>query len=90
MSCSNCSGRTCSICNNVINELKKKVVQYPNELGEAMIKHYLDMGNRWNNREALLAREDWLMLHQVIVSVHSKCDGRVVWIKSAVCSPSCF
>ncbi|GIN37091.1 DUF4037 domain-containing protein [Heyndrickxia oleronia] len=60
---------------NVINELKKKVTHYPNELSKAMIKHYLDMGNRWNNREALLAREDWLMLHQVIVSVHSNVMG---------------
>lgn len=59
----------------MINELKKKVVHYPNELGEAMIKHYLDMGNRWNNRDALLAREDWLMHYKVIVSVKTNIMG---------------
>lgn len=48
--------------------LKAKTSPYPDELREAMVKGYLDFGNRWNNREALLQREDWLMLYKVMVA----------------------
>ncbi|WP_152604252.1 hypothetical protein [Heyndrickxia ginsengihumi] len=40
-----------------------------------MIKEYMDLGSRWNNREALFARGDWLMLYKVIVSVQSNIMG---------------
>ncbi|WP_153464341.1 DUF4037 domain-containing protein [Sediminibacillus terrae] len=59
----------------IIDSLKKKVEVYPEELGEAMIRENLDLGNRWSNREALLAREDWLMLYKVITSVQSNIMG---------------
>ncbi|WP_096189602.1 DUF4037 domain-containing protein [Evansella halocellulosilytica] len=42
---------------------------YPDRLTDAMIKEYSDLGTRWGNREALLEREDWLLLYKVIVSV---------------------
>ncbi|MGE7687575.1 DUF4037 domain-containing protein [Lysinibacillus sp. NPDC097214] len=59
----------------VISQLKEKVVVYPRELSEAMIRNHFNLGNRWNNREALLAREDWLMLYKVIVSVQTNIMG---------------
>jgi hypothetical protein len=58
-----------------ISQLKKKVEVYPKELSEAMIRNNIYLGNRWNNREALLAREDWLMLYKVIVSVQTNIMG---------------
>ncbi|WP_102027812.1 DUF4037 domain-containing protein [Salirhabdus sp. Marseille-P4669] len=59
----------------VIRQLKKKVVKYPQALSQAMINNYLDMGSRWSNREALLSREDWLMLYNVIVSTQTNIMG---------------
>jgi len=59
----------------VISQLKGKVVVYPRELSEAMIRNHFNLGSRWNNREALLAREDWLMLYKVIVSVQTNIMG---------------
>ncbi|QTM98218.1 DUF4037 domain-containing protein [Sediminibacillus dalangtanensis] len=60
---------------DIIDQLKKKAEVYPEELGEAMIRENLDLGSRWSNREALLAREDWLMLYKVITSVQSNIMG---------------
>jgi hypothetical protein len=40
-----------------------------------MIRNNIHLGNRWNNREALLEREDWLMLYKVIVSVQTNIMG---------------
>ncbi|WP_172461149.1 DUF4037 domain-containing protein [Priestia endophytica] len=60
---------------DVVNNLKKTVEVYPKELSEAMIKENIDLGTRWQNREALLAREDWLMLYDVIVSAQVKVMG---------------
>jgi hypothetical protein len=55
--------------------LKGKVSVYPEALREKMILDNLDFGSRWGNREALLYREDWLMLYQGMVSVQSKLMG---------------
>jgi Domain of unknown function (DUF4037) len=59
----------------IISEFKKKVKVYPKELSEAMIRDNIYLGTRWNNREALLAREDWLMLYKVIISVQTNMMG---------------
>ncbi|WP_371811568.1 DUF4037 domain-containing protein [Sporosarcina sp. Te-1] len=59
----------------VIQLLKEKVKVYPAELSKAMIRKNMDLGNRWSNREALLVREDWLMLYKVIVSTQEKIMG---------------
>ncbi|MDN7244118.1 DUF4037 domain-containing protein [Planococcus shenhongbingii] len=56
-------------------ELKGKIKLYPVKLGEAMVKENRELGTRWQNREALLAREDWLMLYQIIVAVEVKLMG---------------
>jgi len=56
-------------------DLKDKISVYPEALREKMILENLDFGSRWGNREALLYREDWLMLYQVMVSVQSKLMG---------------
>ncbi|MRG85939.1 DUF4037 domain-containing protein [Salinibacillus xinjiangensis] len=58
-----------------VKQLKKKVEVYPEELSVAMIREHLDLGNRWNNREALLAREDWLMLSKVLTDVNTQLMG---------------
>lgn len=59
----------------LIDQLKKKVEVYPTELSEAMILENIELGSRWNNREALLNREDYLMLYKVIVSVQTNLMG---------------
>jgi len=59
----------------LLNKLKKKVEVYPKDLSIGMIKDNIYFGNRWNNREALLKREDWLMLYKVIVSVQTNLMG---------------
>ena len=58
-----------------IRQLKDKVKLYPKELSIAMIKNNLYLGNRWSNREALVAREDWLMLYKVMTSVQINMMG---------------
>jgi hypothetical protein len=58
-----------------ITTLKEKVNNYPNELSIAMIKENIHLGNRWNNREALLNRKDWLMLYKVMVAVQTNVMG---------------
>ncbi|WP_047984383.1 DUF4037 domain-containing protein [Ornithinibacillus californiensis] len=59
----------------IIKGMKEKVNKYPNELSVAMIKENIHLGNRWNNREALLNRKDWLMLYKVMVDVQTKIMG---------------
>ncbi|WP_419882886.1 DUF4037 domain-containing protein [Peribacillus sp. B-H-3] len=59
----------------ILSNLKKKVEVYPKDLSVAMINNNIYLGNRWNNREALLKREDWLMLYKVIVSVQTNLMG---------------
>jgi predicted nucleotidyltransferase len=58
-----------------INELKHHLLQYPVELSKVMILENLHLGNRWNNRQALLERQDWLMLYSVICEVQTKLFG---------------
>ncbi|WP_088043317.1 DUF4037 domain-containing protein [Bacillus sp. EAC] len=55
----------------MIATLKEKVSEYPKSLSEAMILEHIDFGNRWNNREALLSRKDWLMFYKVVDSVQT-------------------
>jgi hypothetical protein len=59
----------------VINSMKERVNKYPYELSEAMVKENIFLGNRWNNREALLERKDWLMLYKVMVDVQTNLMG---------------
>lgn len=59
----------------LINNLKEKVNNYPIELSIAMIKENIHLGNRWNNREALLNRKDWLMLYKIMVAVQTNIMG---------------
>ncbi|MFP7477450.1 DUF4037 domain-containing protein [Terribacillus saccharophilus] len=56
----------------VMEMLKDKVRRYPVELGIAMVSENLYMGAKWNNREALLHRRDWLMLYQTMAEVQKK------------------
>ncbi|GGB64284.1 DUF4037 domain-containing protein [Fictibacillus barbaricus] len=60
---------------SIIEELKKKVKTYPDQLAENMIEENLALWYRWNNRKALLDREDWLMLYDLIGSVQKKLMG---------------
>lgn len=55
--------------------LKAKASQYPEELAHKMILENLEFGSRWNNRRALLDREDWLMLYELICSIERKLSG---------------
>ncbi|MGM7723685.1 DUF4037 domain-containing protein [Metabacillus sp. Hm71] len=58
-----------------IKELKKKIAVYPLALSKQMISENLWLENRWNNREALLNRKDWLMLYEVFCDVQKKLFG---------------
>ncbi|ALQ67498.1 DUF4037 domain-containing protein [Bacillus thuringiensis] len=58
-----------------VNELKDRVVSYPEKLAEQMISENLWLSNRWHNREALLKRKDWLMLYDVICEVQRNIFG---------------
>lgn len=58
-----------------LEQLKKQVEHYPLELQEAVINYYSDFGSRWNNREALVHRKDWLMFYKVVVSVETNIMG---------------
>ncbi|WP_099157502.1 DUF4037 domain-containing protein [Virgibacillus ndiopensis] len=55
-----------------VDRLQEKVAFYPDTLREAMIIENIDLGNRWNNREALLDRKDWLMLYRIMVDTQTK------------------
>ncbi|MEN1934761.1 DUF4037 domain-containing protein [Paenibacillus sp. 102] len=58
-----------------IQKLKDRVAEYPLELSKGMITENLLLSNRWNNREALLTRKDWLMLYDVICEVQKNIFG---------------
>ncbi|MGR3764274.1 DUF4037 domain-containing protein [Rossellomorea sp. NS-SX7] len=58
-----------------INQLKNTLRSYPEELSKAMILENLQFGNRWDNRQALLNRKDWLMLYSVICDVQRNILG---------------
>lgn len=58
-----------------IRKLKDRIVEYPLELSKQMITENLLLSNRWNNREALLTRKDWLMLYDVICEVQKNIFG---------------
>jgi len=55
-----------------ILELKQQIERYPKGLAEVMIQENVELGSRWQNREALVARRDWLMLYQAFVAVEIK------------------
>ncbi|PYZ97467.1 cytoplasmic protein [Alteribacter lacisalsi] len=57
---------------NAVKRLQMETSRYPAELERAMILNGLDLGTRWHNRGALLAREDWLMLYHVMTDVQQK------------------
>ncbi|AZB41881.1 DUF4037 domain-containing protein [Bacillus sp. FJAT-42376] len=56
----------------VFSKLKNGLTPYPAGLKKAMMEENLDFGNRWRNRQALADRQDWLMLHEVFVTVQKK------------------
>ncbi|KFN01937.1 DUF4037 domain-containing protein [Bacillus clarus] len=58
-----------------VSDLKNRVAEYPEELAKRMITENLWLSNRWNNREALLKRKDWLMLYDVICEVQRDVFG---------------
>lgn len=59
----------------IIRKLKDRVAEYPLELSKQMITENLLLSNRWNNREVLLKRKDWLMLYDVICEVQKNIFG---------------
>ncbi len=59
----------------VINELKKEVKVYPDQLAQNMIEENLALWSRWNNRYALLDRNEWIMLYDLMVGVQKKLLG---------------
>jgi len=59
----------------IIRKLKDRIAEYPLELSKQMIEENLLLSNRWNNREALLRRKDWLMLYDVICEVQKNVFG---------------
>ncbi|TYS68297.1 DUF4037 domain-containing protein [Sutcliffiella horikoshii] len=67
---------------NLINTFKKRVVKYPSELAIKMVLENLEFGGRWNNRRALLEREDWLMLYNVFCNVQKKLMGVLFGLNS--------
>lgn len=58
-----------------VNELKDRVMAYPEDLAKRMISENLWLSNRWHNREALLKRKDWLMLYDVICEAQRNIFG---------------
>jgi Domain of unknown function (DUF4037) len=58
-----------------VNDLKAKIATYPLDLAKQMIAENLWLGNRWNNRKALLKRQDLLMLYDVMCDVQKKLFG---------------
>ena len=66
----------------IIRRFKEKVNIYPRELSIAMINNNIYLGNRWSNREALVEREDWLMLYRVMTSVQNNIMGILFGLNS--------
>lgn len=58
-----------------IMELKRKTAIYPRNLSLAVIRKYGDLGNGWDNRRALLARRDWLMFYQLLITAQKHVMG---------------
>jgi predicted nucleotidyltransferase len=73
-----------------IKELKNNVRKYPDELSKAMILENLQLGNRWDNRHALLDRQDWLMLYSVICEVQKKLLGVLFGLNNMYVHHPCF
>lgn len=59
----------------VISEMKKEVEVYPDQLAQNMIEENLALWSRWNNRYALLDRNEWIMLYDLMVGVQKKLLG---------------
>ncbi|WP_101842226.1 DUF4037 domain-containing protein [Halobacillus sp. Marseille-P3879] len=59
----------------VLDGLKAKVVVYPESLSQNMIEAHLDLGEKWQNRYALLEREDWLMYYSLLTMAQKKIMG---------------
>ncbi|WP_173918400.1 DUF4037 domain-containing protein [Halobacillus sp. Marseille-Q1614] len=59
----------------LLDGLKAKVLVYPEQLSGEMIDEYSRLEKRWDNRQALLEREDWLMFYSVLTSVQSRIMG---------------
>ncbi|KMJ59862.1 cytoplasmic protein [Bacillus sp. LL01] len=66
----------------IIHAFKNGVVNYPNELAVKMISENLEFGSRWNNRQALLRRQDWLMYYEIICDVQKKLMGVLFGLNS--------
>lgn len=60
---------------SVLTQLKKRVNEYPAALGEQMVTENLYLGSRWNNRRALLHRQDWIMYYDLLNAVQKKLLG---------------
>ncbi|MDX8367022.1 DUF4037 domain-containing protein [Cytobacillus sp. IB215665] len=60
---------------NIIASLKNRVAKYPLELAKRMISENLSFSNKWANRHALLYRQDWLMLYEVICEIQKNLYG---------------
>ncbi|KGX91922.1 hypothetical protein N781_02465 [Pontibacillus halophilus JSM 076056 = DSM 19796] len=58
-----------------IQPLKQKTTIYPDILSENMVLQHLDLGNSWSSRAALVEREDWLLLYEVLCSVMKQLNG---------------
>ncbi|MBS2967941.1 DUF4037 domain-containing protein [Metabacillus sp. KIGAM252] len=54
---------------DTFQRLIEKTAVYPESLKLAMITENLKLGSRWRNRDALVERQDWLLLHQIFVTV---------------------
>ncbi|MCC2250460.1 DUF4037 domain-containing protein [Virgibacillus sp. AGTR] len=59
----------------IVNGLKNRIAKYPLGLTKQMITENLWLSNRWSNRNALLKRQDWLMLYDVLCGVQKKLFG---------------
>ncbi|QFT89517.1 hypothetical protein FIU87_12730 [Bacillus sp. THAF10] len=64
--------------NYKVEDLKRRILFYPEKLSQAMIKENLFLGNRWNNRRALIKRQDdtWSQ-----TGSFDKTDGSSFWTK---------
>ena len=68
-----------------VNELKDRVVAYPENLAKRMISENLWLSNRWHNRR-LLKRKDWLMLYDVICEVQRNIFGTLFGLNKCMCT----
>lgn len=54
---------------DIFNDLRRQMDLYPSALTIHLINEYKEVTNRWHSRYALLERNDWYMLQQVLFSV---------------------